>query len=257
MVTYEKFVAELVSMGIDKSIVERLIDEYRVIKREYFLGDDEKVILHSAKFADLTLALIKNNETKTAVDINNIHFDGLLQEILNYPKPTPEKVLLTLAIPRVAVSVYTIRSKKDVAHVKTIDPSSIDSFYCVSSCDWILSEFVTLFYKSDPKEAQELIESFLKKKVPSIEEFEDESVVILQKGLTFAQELLLILYHFYPRRVPTPSLSKLVKSTNLYSTLQKLEGEKLVHRNSDGNRLTRLGVKQAEDLILSHEEDKD
>jgi len=253
MAAYERFVTELISQGIDKSIIERLIEEYRTIKRAHLLGDDEKVILHSAKFSDLILALIKNKETKTTIDINNIHFDDLLQEILKYPKTTPEQVLLTLAIPRVAVSVYTIRSKKNVAHVQTIDPCFIDSFYCISSCDWMLSELAMLFYTSDPEEAKELIESFVTKKVPLIEEFEDKSIVILKKDLSLAQETLLTLYHFYPQRLTNPFLFKLVKSTNMYQTLQKLEDERLVHRNSDGNILTKLGVKQVENTILPRE----
>jgi hypothetical protein len=250
MVTYEKFATELVSQGIDKSIVEKLIEEYGTIKGEYLLGDDEKVILHSAKFSDLVLALIKNKETGTVVDINNIHFDDLLQEILKYPKTTPEQVILTLAIPRVAVSVYTIRSKKNVAHIKTVDPCFVDSFYCVSSCDWMLSEIAMLYYKSDPNEAKELIDSFVKKKVPLIEEFEDQSIVILRKDLSLTQEILLTLYHFYPKRLSNPFLFRLRKSTNMYAALQKLENDRLVHRNNDGSKLTRLGIEQVEDTLL-------
>jgi len=99
-------------------------------------------------------------------------------------------------------SVYTIRSKKDVVHVKTIDPNFIDSSYCVSACDWMFSELVLLFFKADPnEEASELINSMLKKKVPTIEEFEDGSVMVLRRDLSVSQEIMLTFYHFYPKRL--------------------------------------------------------
>lgn len=135
MVTYDLFASELISKGIDKVVVNKLIEEYGIVKREHLIGDDEKVVLHAAKFADMALALVKNKVTALQVDVNDIHFDDLYNEILNYSKATPEQAILTLAIPRVAVSIHVIRNKKNVAHTKTIDPCFLDSFYCASSCD--------------------------------------------------------------------------------------------------------------------------
>ena len=250
MVTYKKFAADLVSKGIDKSIVDRLINEYSILKHEYLLGDNEKVVLHAAKFADIALALIKNKETGNIIDINNIHFDRLFNEILNYPKTTPEQAILTLAIPRVAVSIQTLRNKTNVAHNKTIDPCFLDSYYCVSSCDWILSELVMILYTSDPHEAKELIDSFVKKKMPLIEEFEEQAVVVLKKKVTLFNEILLLMYHFYPQRLTNAFLNKQLKSTNLYGTLQKLATERLIHRNDEGNKLTQLGIEYVENKIV-------
>lgn len=254
MVTYEKFVEELISKGIDKIIVDKLIEEYKIVKKEHLFGDDEKVILHSAKVSDLILALIRNKVSGKVVDINKIHFNKLLEEVKKYPKPSAEEVILTLAIPRVAESIYTIRSKKDVAHVKTIDPSSIDSSYCVSACDWMISELAMLFYTSDPKEANELINSILEKKIPTIEEFENGSIVILKKGLALKEEFLLALYHGYPERMANEDLMKTIHYGNpLYAkkVLIGLEDERLVHRNNEGNKLTKSGIKYVEETLLS------
>jgi DNA-binding MarR family transcriptional regulator len=253
MVKYEKFVEELINKGIDKIVVEKLIEEYRIVKREHLLGDEEKVILHSAKVSDLILALIKNKVSRKVVDINNIHFQKLLEVVRKYPKSSAEEVILTLAIPRVAESIYTIRSKKDVAHVKTIDPSSIDSSYCVSACDWMLSELVLLFFKADADEASELINSILEKKIPTVEEFEDGSIVILRKDLSVTQEIMLTLYHYYPKRLTNTDLIKNVKKTPSYvnKLLAKLENRKFIHQTEDGYKLTKLGTKYVEDEIIT------
>jgi hypothetical protein len=169
---------------------------------------------------------------------------------MNYPKSTPEQAILTLAIPRVAVSIQTLRNKKNIAHIKTIDPCFLDSFYCVSSCDWILSELAMLLYTSDPNDAKELIDSFVKKKVPLVEEFEEQSIVILKKDMPLFDEILVTMYHFYPQRLSNAFLNKQVKSTNLYGTLQRLEDEKLIHRNLEGNKLTQLGIEHVENKLI-------
>jgi hypothetical protein len=253
MVSHGKFASELISKGIDKSIVEKLIEEYGIVKRAHLIGDDEKVVLHAAKFSDMVLALIKNKERGLLVDINNVHFNDLYEEILNYPKPTAKQTILTLAIPRVAVSIQTLRNKKNVAHIKTIDPCVLDSYYCISSCDWILSELTMLLYTSDPKEAKELIDSFVKKKLPLVEEFEEQSIVILKKGISLFNKILLIMYHFYPERLSNAFLNKQLKSSNLYGTLKRLDNEKLIHRNDEGNKLTQLGIEYVERNLIKQE----
>jgi NAD-dependent DNA ligase len=252
MVTYEKFAKELIAKGIDKTIVDKLFKEYGIVKKENLLSDDEKVILHSAKVSDLILALIKNNVSGTVVDVDKIHFNKLFEEIMKYSKSSAEEVLLTLAIPRVAESIYTIRSKKNVAHVKTINPSFIDSSYCVSACDWMLSELVLLFFKADPNEASELIDSMLKKKVPTVEEFEDGSIVILRSDLSVSQEIMLTLYYHYPKRLTSTELSKSVKGGYGYinKLLSNLENQRCVHKLHGGYKLTKLGIKHVEDEIL-------
>lgn len=254
MVTYEKFVKELIDKGIDKIIVNKLIEEYKTVKREHLFNHHEEVVLHSAKVCELALALIKNKVSGKIVDVNNIHFNKLSEEVKKYPKTTPEEVILTLAIPRVADSIYTIRSKKNVVHVKTIDPNVIDSSYCVSACDWMLSEFVVLlFFKADPNEANELINSMLRKKIPTIEEFEDGSIVILRKDLSISQEIMLTLYHYHPKRLTSIDVIRSVKSTFSYINrlLNELEDQRFIHKNGFGYKLTKLGIKYVEDKILT------
>jgi len=254
MITYEKLIKELIGKGIDKIIVNKLIEEYRTVKREHLLNHHEEVVLHSAKVCELALALIKNKVLGKIVDVNSIHFNKISEEVKKYPKTTPEEVILTLAIPRVAESIYTIRSKKDVAHVKTIDPSVIDSSYCVSACDWMLSEFVVLLFSTaNPNEANKLINSMLRKKVPTIEEFEDGSIVILRKDLSMSQEIMLTLYHYYPKRLTNTDVKKRVKSTFSYINrlLNELENQRFIHQTEVGYKLTKLGIKYAEDEILT------
>lgn len=117
----------------------------------------------------------------------------------------------------------------------------------------MLSELVLLFLKADRDEASELINSVFEKKVPTVEEFEDGSIVILRSDLTVGQDIMLALYHHYPNRLTSTDLSKSVKSGFGYinKLLTNLENQRFVHQRSGGYKLTKLGIKHVEDEILT------
>jgi len=236
---------------IDKGLIAELMKEYSITKRFHYLEDWEKSILHASKFSEIALAVVKNIVDKEVIDINNIRFDSLCKSILKREKNSAEDDILTLAIPTTARSVYNIRNKKRVAHVKAIDPDLLDSQYCVSACDWILAEFVMLYLESDPKEVNAIIHSLIEKRVPFVEQFEDESLVILKEGLTFKEEFMVALYQL-GGRISEKELTRILKkySQLIYTTTRNLENEKLVHINENGVKLTRKGIKFVEDKLL-------
>jgi DNA-binding PadR family transcriptional regulator len=252
VLTLEDFAKKLVGLGIDEGIAKRLIEEYRDVKKAHFFNKYEEVIKYAGKFSETILALIENKVSGKSINLDKVEFDELYKKIVKYPKSSAKEEVLTLAIPRVARSVYTLRSKKDVVHVKTVDPDFIDSVYCLTACDWMLSEIALLFLKVDEREVYELINSVLKKKIPLVEEFEDGTIVILKKDLSRSDEILLTLYYHYPRRLPNSDLDKILKlpSKSIYVYLQRLEDERLIHRTEEGSKLTQLGIKYVEENLL-------
>lgn len=241
------------SRTIDEKLLNELLKEYEWAKRFHFLEDSEKSILHASKFSEVTLTVVKNIVDNLVIDINNIPFNRLYNEFIRRTKITAEDEILMLAIPRIARSVYDIRNKKRVAHVKAIDPDLLDSQYCVSACDWILSQFVMLYLKSAPKEVSSIIHSLIEKQVPFIEQFEDNTLVILKEGLTFKEEFLVALYKL-GRRIPKKELTHILKTYNqlINSTLKNVSKEKLVHVNDNGVILTKKGIQFVENNLLSH-----
>jgi hypothetical protein len=256
--SFDNLIKQFVSQNLDERLVDELIREYKEVRKQDFLGNVEETIIHSGRFSELILAFIRNYVSTKVVNIDEIHFDEILNEIYNYPKKTAEDRILTLAIPRVATSVYTIRSKKDVVHVKKIDPDFFDSSYCVAACGWMLSQLVLLFYTSNSKEANDLIDSLLEKKIPFVEEFEDGSARLLEQGMPLVDRILLVLYNFYPNRKTYDFVAGAIMSSPQYVKDQmiKLEKALLTHTNSDGAKLTKLGIEKVEKEILSKLERK-
>lgn len=244
-------ISNRLSKRINGKLVAELIKEYNIAKRFHFLEDWEKAILHASKFSEVVLVVVKNIIDREVIDINNIHFDQLYNDLTNRTKITGEEDILMLTIPRTARSVYGIRNKKRVAHVKAIDPDLLDSQYCISACDWILSEFVMLYLRSDPKEISSIIHSLIEKKVPFVEQFEDGSLVVLKEGLTFKEELMVVLYQL-GKRISEKEVTNTLKKYRqlIHTTARNLEDDKMVHINKEGVKLTKKGIKFVEDKLL-------
>jgi hypothetical protein len=236
---------------IDRKLIAELMKEYSMTKRFHYLEDWEKSILHAGKFSEITLAIIKNIVDKQVIAINNIRFNSLYNNLLQRTKNSAEDEILKLTIPTTARSVYNIRNKKRVAHVKAIDPDLLDSQYCVSACDWILAELVMLYFNSNPTEVNAIIHSLIEKKVPFVEQFEDGTLFILKEGLTFKEEFMVALYQI-GRRMPEKELTHTLKkySQLIYRTARNLEKDKLVHINENGVKLTKKGIQFVEDKLL-------
>ncbi|MEM4474486.1 MAG: helix-turn-helix domain-containing protein [Candidatus Bathyarchaeia archaeon] len=252
MPAFEDLARKLISSGISEEISNRLIEEYSEVKKEYILGNYEEVIKHAGKFSEVILALIKNKVLRENVNLDKLGFNELYKELEDCQKTCAKEEILTLAVPRVARSVYTIRSKKDVVHIKTVDPNFVDAVYCMTACDWMLSQIALLLLEIDEKEVCNLVDSVLKKRIPIIEEFEDGSITILKEGLTTSDEILLALYHYYPKRLSGSELAKILKvrSQTVHVNLQRLEKKRLIHKTEKGAKLTLLGIKHIEENLL-------
>lgn len=237
---------------ISKKLLNELLGEYNTAKRSHFLEDWEKSVLHASKFAEVSLAVVKNIVDKEVIDINDIYFDRLCNDFANRTKISCEDDILMLAIPRTARSIYSIRNKKRVAHVKAIDPDSLDSKFCASACDWILSQFVMLFMHSDPIEVSSLLHSLIEKQVPFVEQFEDGSLFVLKEGLTFRNRFLVALYKL-GRRISRKELTRILKTYHqlVNSTSKNLEENMFTHANENGVILTKKGIKYVEEKLLA------
>lgn len=243
--------------GIQSDIIDKMLEEYSSVKTEALKGDAEKVTLHSARFSDLALVFVDNYLNHTTIDVENIRTDSVINQLLNQPKLSSEETMLTLAIPRITRSIHTIRNKKDVAHVKNIDPDFFDIVLCESSCDWILSQFVSIIYGSNISEIKKTINILVEKKVPWIQEFEDGSKMLLLSGLEIKDQIILTLYNSSPSYIPLIEISKTMiypNTTYMKKMMGQLKTDKLVHElneSSNNYRLTRPGERLAEKLLVS------
>lgn len=241
-------IKEILSSKIDADLVEHLLEHYKKLKQKFFLGQYEPSQLNCAKFAEVAMRIleyiIKGNYTPFG---KNISLDAFARELEQLPKDKfPDS--LRIHIPRILRATYDIRSKRGVAHIGEINPNLMDATFVVSACDWIMAEFLRLYHTDDSNEAQRIINSIVERKVPIIEEFDDD-LKVLTPDLPVADKILLILYKKYPNYISTSDLKTWIKTkspSHITTVLRKLDDDAKIYRRGKENIITRKGIEYVE-----------
>ena len=240
----------LLSKYIEPVLVRELLKEYQDMRKAHITGDWPGVLNHSGMFCQAGITILNQISTGDVVDVTQVEFGKLHDVLVRLPKTNPESELTTLAIPHVMRSVHDVRSKKRVTHIKAFDPNHIDAEYVMQACSWCLATLMLLLDKTQkPEEVGKLVEDVIKKQIPLIEEFEDGGLVVLEK-LAFRDELLLALYK-KNSRLSSGKLATILSTypQNVNTALVSMSEEKLVHRNSEGAKITAKGIATAESII--------
>ena len=241
-------IKQTLSSEIAPELVERLLEHYKELKQKFFLGQYEPSQLNSAKFVEVAFRILeyitKGNFTPFDKDIQ---INNLITSLEKLPKDKyPDSI--RIHIPRALKTIYDIRSKRGVTHVGELNPNLMDATYVVSACDWIMAEFVRLYYTTKPTEAQKIVNSIVERKVPIIEEF-GEDIKILNPNLSVPDKILLILYKKHPNYVLTSDLKKWIKTkspAHITNVLRRLDNESKIYRKEKENIITRKGIDYVE-----------
>lgn len=246
-------ISQLTKLGISNNIVSGWFEEYKKLKNELLKQKWADCIQHSGLFSEYTVAMLKELYGNSKININKIHFDSFYDDCIKKTKPNPIDEILLLAVPHAAKTVYTIRNKKKGAHVKAINPDYVDSIIVSSLCDYIVSQFILLKCKGTEQEVHDLIQNIIEKKIPLIEEFEDGTIII-HEDLKNPDKILLALYK-KGNRLTQEELIKILQisySGLAASALSSLTKRSLVHKNSDGFKITTSGEKRVEEIVANN-----
>jgi hypothetical protein len=240
------------SENVNKKLFRELIDEYRGIKSAYYSQNYELVLAKAGKFVEITFQLLSDiafNEIPEKPD-----FDKIFRKLENIPEKDMHTSIRIL-IPRVALTVYTIRSKRGAVHInKEVSPNYIDCTFVVSSCDWILSELLRILLAKDHDEILRIINGISKIHIPIVEEIKGEPV-ILEPKMTAKEQILILLLQKYPNFVQRTDLKAWVKGKSVRQinrALSDLIGNSLIFENREGLTLTAKGILEAEKVQIKY-----
>lgn len=167
-------------------------------------------------------------------------------------RPTILNDDLKIVLSRIARSIYTLRNKRNIVHKGNIDANLYDLKYIYSSTQWILTEFIRQHVTGDIHKAGRIVE-FIQLPVSSIIESTDGRKIIHAK-LPVKEEVLLVLYSYYPTRVSELEISKSIDRrprNSVYKAIGALWDEKLIHENDKLYALTQTGFTKSEIIIGS------
>ena len=250
----------LLSTKYGEDRIDKLLISYLSAKEAYLLRKWDYVIMKSAIFSETIVGILAERELGINVDFNSINFNQLFMELMNSPKPDSRSEILLYAIPQVAKSIYAIRNKKSVAHLKEIDPNMIDAIYCIAAADWILSQLLIIGIEDRDYEEEDVV-NFITRigltKFPLIDKFEDGTVYFpTTKNLKLKDMILILLYLHYPDRLKVDELAYSLRNyadrTKISKEIYRLhKTQKLIHKDEEKRvTLTLKGLSYVEESLL-------
>lgn len=207
-------------------IAEKLLNSYLEIEQNYFLGKWKPSELDAGHFVETVRRIIEFEQ------------NGGVYTPFNRPIPNFNDVALTqyeggtghesirMLIPRVLKSVYNIRNKRGVGHIKDISPNEMDATLILYSVKWVLAEITRLASNKTPEETQRLIDNVIERNVELIWK-EDEFKRILDTSVQTKDQVLVLLYD------ESPQTAEILRGNIEYRN--KTNFEKVLRRLHDKN----------------------
>jgi hypothetical protein len=144
---------------------------------------------------------------------------------------------------RIARSIYTLRSKRNIAHKNEIDPSTADLAFIHQGAAWIMAELIRSASGVTMEEAGALIE-LLQMPVGALVE-DIDGTRLVHADVSMRGEILILLHSHYPERVAAANILSSMSARSaggVRNELRRLRNEKMLHGDSKtGYRLTRPG----------------
>lgn len=237
-------------------LVDSLLSEYEKLKDNFLLSKYEPSELNAGKFCEVALRILQHetDPTQNYIALNNSisNFPGVAANFAQLPRTI--KDTLRLHIPRVLTALYNIRNHRGVGHVSgDINPNISDSTFLNSGCDWVMAEFVRLFYDCDITEAENLVKRIIKRKISFVYAIGDRKRVLKVKG--YENKVLLLLLEKYPESMVDTELFKWTEhthSTIFKALLVKMHKNDLIDYHRGKCVLTPVGINLAEEFLLKN-----
>ena len=175
---------------LDGPTVVSLLETYEELIAKHRSGELQSALTKAGRFVEHALRLIEAKRTGSVP----LEIKSPSETIRTLETATSLPESLRLLIPRVLYGMmYNIRSKRNVVHVKEIDPSSIDVAMAVSAASWTIAELLRMYHDSDESSVSQRMIALTRTSIPFIEAVDGETFVGCKVKPTI--ELLLLLAH--------------------------------------------------------------
>ena len=196
----------ILAKEIELSLSKKIVDLYHSIQTSFQLHDYKKVGTEAGAFCEgilMALWTLYNNSTHS---ISGVNFDKKCNKLMNkegyesnssMPMEENDRNIIRdesirVYIPRALLSIYTIRSKRQVAHLRGIEIDYLDALMIVQGTSWVLTEILSLISEIPDEETLNLLQNVGRMHLPIVEWIEDE-IVLRKDNISIEEGLLLII----------------------------------------------------------------
>jgi hypothetical protein len=175
-----------------EEIVSHIVLSYREVEENFRLEKWKTSELDAGHFVEATRRLIENKLFGSYTPFSE-SIGAFNQGVLNKYEGATGAEEYRILLPRVLFAVYCIRNKRGVGHIAAISPNKLDATFILNSSKWVLAELVRLASLGSPEDAKQLVDQILDRQVDLIWD-DGETFMVLDKKLTAAEKVLLVLY---------------------------------------------------------------
>jgi hypothetical protein len=229
---------------LEPALAASLVDHFLKIREDAATKTLERAV--AGKFVETFVQCLQwmasgKYESKPSVDQNLLKAEA--------EAALPEGLRFSGA--RTARAIYTMRNKRNIAHIGEVDANAIDLAFTAHGSAWIMSELVRVATGVSMDEAGRVIELL---QMPLDDQVEDIHGVRLVHGeFGMRDELLVLLRSYYPDDVPPARILKSLERWSEGSVKNKLrdlvETKEAFGDLKSGFRLTRVGYRFAIEVI--------
>ncbi len=244
-----KQVKQQLENDFSQELIDSLFECYQSAYSEYHRGNHRASSLECGRFAEVALRMLQEKTTGTYTPLGQQlpNFVNEVRRLENTPKAAFHESI-RIQIPRTLQVIYDVRNKRNIGHVGgDIDANLSDATLSLMSCNWVLTEFLRIYYTSDITTAQNLVNSIVKLKIPLIQDF-NGYLKLLNPKLKLPQKVLALLYYCGSDGALIGELHQWLankfSTSHMNLTLNTLEHDKAyIHRENDRCFITDTGIK--------------
>lgn len=220
-------------------LADALLSCYESLMTNYWLSRHEPSELNCGKFVEVCVRIIQHESQNSYTPMHE-EIKDLIGQLRGFERLSAASLSesLRIHIPRVLLSIYNVRSKRGVAHLRgNINPNYQDATLLTTSASWVMGELFCIYYNCSLDEAQRIVDALVQKPISLVHKFESKSRVLLPE-LSYRDQTLLLLVSEYPNKVDEASLVNSIEPQDIASYRRKvlriLHNERLIEY--DANR---------------------
>lgn len=184
-------IRQQLEQNFSKELLDKLFESYQLANEHHYLGKHRPCCAEGGRFAEAAIRMLQQITTGTYIPLGKAipNFNNEVLELERADSKFPQSI--RVQIPRTLQIIYDIRNKRDVGHIGgDVDSNFTDATLSLVCSNWVMTEFVRIYYTSDIATAQNLVNSIVKIRIPLIQDF-NGFLKILEQTLSYQIKFLL------------------------------------------------------------------
>ena len=239
------------SKFVDPKLAEASVTSYIEMQQRFLAGDWAPAELNGGRLCEAVsrcLLQLDTGRVSHAKLPGEIRDKTLLDESLTHALSSKQR----RHIAKVIEVVYKFRSDRGAVHISPdYTANFMDSMFVIHAGKWMFAELLNLALKLDRKDVAQIIEQVVALEHTLVHEL-DGKPLVLAKGISAPEEILLLLNHTSGNRLSRDELREYAHQTpaNVNTALTRLMKLKQVREHFGEIVLTPSGQQRVRDEIL-------